>query len=178
MGQGIVIGLREEEAATNTIEVDKLQALLSHVEGCAGVSDDVSSSIHAGLISELRFKVEALERGFEVYQPCSPASKADFIIRKSPHRPLLIQVKRAGLTPSGGWRFATCSRNPTRGTVPYRFDEFDFFAVHVDAGVGHYFGFFPLSLLHGNTNKVWQPSRGAPPPDNWDILEESEGVEE
>ena len=169
-------GPGRSQAATKvrTLEVDKLRALLSYVAG--GCS--VSNTVHQGLISELRFKVEALERGYEVFQPCSPASRADFIIRKYPSRPLLIQVKRAGLSPSGGWRFATCSRSPTRGTVPYRSGEFDFFAVHVDAGVGHYFGFFPLPLLHGTTNKVWQPSRGAPPPDNWDILEESEGAEE
>ena len=172
-------GLREEEAATksNTLEVDKLRALLHHVEGVEGGNDAVSKTIHLGLISELRFKVEALERGFEVFQPCSPASKADFIIRKSPNRPLLIQVKRAGLSPSGGWRFTTCTRSPTRGARKYRATDFDYFAVHVDTGVGHHFGFWPLSMLCVTTTKVWQPTNGNPPPDNWDILEAREGAE-
>jgi len=172
-------GLREEEAATksNTLEVDKLRALLHHVEGVEGGNDDVSKTIHLGLISELRFKVEALERGYEVFQPCSPASKADFIVRKSPNRPLLIQVKRAGLSPSGGWRFKTCSKSPTRGNLQYLRTDFDFFAVHVDTGVGHHFGFWPLAMLYGTTTKVWQPTQKDPPPDNWDILEEGEGAE-
>ena len=75
-------GLREKRAATkvNTLEVDKLRALLNTLEGG---NEEVSRTVHLGLISELRFKVEALERGFEVYDPASPVSKADFVIRKA-----------------------------------------------------------------------------------------------
>ena len=170
-------GLREEEAATkgNTLEVDKLRALVDHLEGA---NEEVSRTVHLGLISELRFKVEALERGYDVYDPVSPASKADVIIRKSPNRPVLIQVKRAGIAPSGGWRFTTCSRSPTRGAVQYRRRDFDFYAVHVDDGARHFFGFWPFAMLFGSTSKVWHPPQENPPPDNWDILEEGRGAEE
>ena len=164
-------GLREKKEVTkgNTLEVDKLRALLNTLEGG---NEEVSRTVHLGLISELRFKVEALERGFEVYDPASPVSKADFVIRKAPHRPLLVQVKRAHRSRSGGWRFLCCSIQPGKGAVHYRRRDFDVFAVHVDDGESHSFGFWPVGNLYGRNSLTWHPGRGDPPANNWDILEE------
>ena len=164
-------GLRGEEAAArgNTLEVDKLRALLDTL---VGGNEKVSRTVHLGLISELRFKVEALERGFEVYDPVSPVSKADFVVRKSPHRPVLVQVKRAHQSKSGGWRFLCCTMRPGQGAVRYKRKDFDVFAVHVDDGRSHAFGFWPLRSLRCRQSLTWHPGRNDPPPNNWEILEE------
>ena len=166
-------GLRGEEVAArgDTLEVDKLRALSDTV---AGGNDNVSKTVHLGLLSELRFKVQAIERGFEVFDPVSPVSKADFIVRKAPHRPLLVQVKRAHRSPSGGWRFHCCAMHPGKGAVHYSRRDFDVFAVHVDDGDSHTFGFWPVSELYGRQSLTWHPGKKSPPPNNWDVLQQKE----
>ena len=168
-----VEGLKEKKVATkgDTLELDNLRALLDTWEGG---NEEVSKAVHLGLISELRFKIEALERGFEVYDPVSPVSKVDFIVRKAPNRPLLVQVKRAHLCASGGWRFLTCALRPKKGAVHYTVEDFDVYAVHIDDGKSHSFGFWPVAKLHGRQTLTWHPIRNSPPADNWDVLQQKE----
>tara|TARA_R110002020_G_scaffold56514_4_gene156337 strand:+ start:114 stop:656 length:543 start_codon:yes stop_codon:yes gene_type:complete len=170
IGEDAVRGLRGEEvtARGDTLEVDKSRALSDTV---AGGNDNVSKSVHLGLLSELRFKVEAVDRGLEVYDPVSPVSKADFVTRKPGNRPLLVQVKRAHLAPSGGWRFLCCAIHPGKGPVHYLSSDFDVYAIHVDDGGQHSFGFWPASALAGKHSKTWHPGKNGPLANNWEVLE-------
>lgn len=131
-------------------------------------------SITAGIISELRFKTEALSRGYEVFDPVHPASSADCIIWKPGSAPLLIQVKKARRTKAGTWRFAACKvRRKKAETVRtyYNHYDFDVFAVHIQDNGQHGFVFIPLKEIRYReclTFRVGTEGRGL---NNWEKLE-------
>ena len=131
-------------------------------------------SITAGIISELRFKTEALSRGYEVFDPVHPASSADCVIWKPGSTPLLVQVKKARRTKAGTWRFAACKvRRKKAETIRTYYDshDFDVFAVHVEDEGSHGFVFIPLQEIRHRECLTFRAGTLGRNLNNWETIE-------
>lgn len=80
-----------------------------------------------GIISELQFAVEALKRGFKLYQPFGDSSAYDYIVRDGT-KFSRVQVKGTSTKDRGGYTFQTKHSNKNRR---YGNAEIEFFALHI-----------------------------------------------
>ena len=133
------------------------------------------NTITAGSLSELRFKTEALSRGYEVFDPVPPASSADCVVWKPGSAPLLVQVKKARRTPAGTWRFTACRVSRKKADTVrtnYAAHDFDVFAVHVEDGADHSFVFIPLREVYQRACLTFRAGAQGKELNNWQRLEE------
>ena len=135
------------------------------------------NTITAGILSELRFKTEALARGYEVFDPVHPASSADCVVWKPGSTPLLVQVKKARRTPAGTWRFTACRVGRKKADTvrtSYKAHDFDVFAVHVEDGADHSFVFIPLQEVYQRECLTFRAGAQGKELNNWHRLDEDQ----
>ena len=135
------------------------------------------NTVTTGILSELRFKTEALARGYEVFDPVHPASSADCVVWKPGSTPLLVQVKKARRTPAGTWRFTACRVIRKKADTirkSYKQHDFDVFAVHVEDGADHSFVFIPLQEVYERECLTFRAGTKGKELNNWQKLDGDE----
>jgi hypothetical protein len=131
--------------------------------------------------SELAFELHAVRRGWTVATPRASAQDFDAIVKRPNYRPIVVQVKRAWATPTGGYSVPCCRRRPN-GRVSYSKDAFDVLAAHLPDS--DQFVFFTrteigdsgkLSFLPASNRKNARRSDATVAdrlPDNWELLDQ------
>ena len=88
-----------------------------------------------GVVTEMLFATEMLQRGYDVFSPLGHSQKADLIIHKPPFKAKAIQVKKGTYKSSVTWQISTSTKKRTasEGSVytNYKIGDFDILAAFI-----------------------------------------------
>jgi hypothetical protein len=88
-----------------------------------------NNSKHRGSVAELRFMIDAAERGFGVAKPFGDNERYDVVVDAT-RRLWRVQVKASGAVHHKGFAVRACWRT-SKKHMPYTTDQIDFLAVVV-----------------------------------------------
>ncbi len=139
------------------------------------------NSCELGDISEMKFEIEAITRGWLVASPRGRARDFDCIIKRQSTRPITVQIKKARKQSEFRYLFNTSRGLGKNGRrVAYSYSAFDVLAVHLsDLDRWIFFSRQDLGERQGaaytlpENRKQAQHSHSmdARNPDNWELLD-------